>query len=798
MRYKKKKGSTLLVVVCLCTFLSVLTLSIMVVTTGGFKLRKEENTRIEKFYSADSGIEIAKNETTKVIEDAIQKGNDRVKAIEEKNTDSDTKYYDDNSIQYYYEDYEKGKLKPNYQQEGFKRVFERYIEKHLEERIEDKDGKFNVYTDFKRSNSFIKVDARLKERPKGGEYKPGNKRYQIWGIESSFREDKNDNERIVQVDYKIKTPDYGREVKEKKGGDTNIFDYIIGIDGNLDVYSGASFKSLGDMWIGGKNQGENKRRNLLTYDPAIKLQKNGESGSFDWNGDIVTGKDLMIEDSSVKVNNIYANDMIVKVDNIKHPSWEAGESNDEIIIGGLRTGEQDKTREIGNLNLYGDLVFDAKGTILKAKNYFGLDEKNTFENPTSEDLKRSSDDWKKSSSIIVVSEDFGKGSKIDIENDLYVMGTAYLQSNKGLNYQTGESIAINKHSEPYTKRRIEDEGKYLYKYYNPLQIVDKKIINGEKVDLEVRDKVEIVKKYIESIKNDPNVDKSIFSGIDIGKNSYTTGIMYDSGSIAVNHIGDLNSEFIKKKRKEFKQETYNMGGEFPEYISEKTIEEMNSPVVYVKDSFNWESIRRMIDRNIIPIKGEGNGNLIKVYQSSKDDKITNTAIFKSEKTVEEMLPVFKNDDSMKNKYLRIIFNISNPSEKKRKLIFKSFPESPNQKDLIKENNNGDIEISIDTINNSNDIFNIVISDGDIDILGDKAINLISMFYTTENLNIKLNDVMTFGNFMTPSYNQLNKVFKEFFKLVDGVVIGNESDKGESEYVINVSDLLEQENWKLIK
>ena len=75
MRGKKRRGNVLLVVVGFFAFISILVISLMMVTTTGFQLRKDESARIENFYGADSGIEIAEDITLKLIGEAIKKGN---------------------------------------------------------------------------------------------------------------------------------------------------------------------------------------------------------------------------------------------------------------------------------------------------------------------------------------------------------------------------------------------------------------------------------------------------------------------------------------------------------------------------------------------------------------------------------------------------------------------------------------------------------------------------------------------------------------------------------------------------
>ena len=74
----KKDGSVLLIVLGLFAFVSIMITSIMMMTTGGYKLRKTQNTRVENFYGADSGIDISESITIELIEEAIKKGNEAV------------------------------------------------------------------------------------------------------------------------------------------------------------------------------------------------------------------------------------------------------------------------------------------------------------------------------------------------------------------------------------------------------------------------------------------------------------------------------------------------------------------------------------------------------------------------------------------------------------------------------------------------------------------------------------------------------------------------------------------------
>ncbi|MGL5069105.1 MAG: hypothetical protein ACRC6T_15045 [Sarcina sp.] len=811
MKCKKKKGSTLLVVVCLCAFLSILTLSIMVVTTGGFKLRKDENARIENFYSADSGIEIAENEMVKVIEEAIDVANKIIENIIEK--PEDFPIYDTSQT--------------DWEQIPFKQAFEEYIEINMEKRIDNtKLGNVDfedttestpavetkIYDDFDRSGMIIKVDALKGEIyqedkeiiDEDGIVKEVNdykkSRYQKWEIKSNFK-DKNEKDRTVIVNYKVKTPEYGKESGEAIPN-MNIFDYIMAIDGNLDIKSDSSFNALGDMWIGGTSKEEGRGDLFGLYSPAVTLSKSpGTQGdAFEWQGDIVTGKDMLIDGTNLNVHNIYADDLIHR-----------GEGSTVII-------KED-------LLLSNDLIFDAENTKLTMNNLYALDEVDETENLSVEDTIKPKDNWGKSSSIIVSSKDFGSSSNINVTKDAYVLGTAYLQLEKGKEYKTGESIAINKFSEPYTNRKFLEEGykgdEYLYKYLNPLHVLDKKIVKGEEIGLTVTDKVQIVNDYFK----EKAPTETVFNGLNIGRNSYSSGILYDLGEVkqpSVNYdkcecdkkkVGHKN--MVECKIDEFVEEAYNMGGELS--ISESKDAFNNKKLdknLSVANSFNWKFIRdNLMTEATLKDKA---GNVMFDRVESYPDKINpEVAIFRSRGTVAETIPTLGNNYFAGRK-INIIFNISSklgnesiPLEAGREIHFE-------KRDSLKVEGNKVI-LPLNYINSSgstkarteekpddliefgNDL-TLIISDGSINIIQghETPWEVRGMFYTTESLNLVSGSGITFGNYGVPKFIDMNNVFKALFGDVIGGVIDGVIDQGNGQNITNPPDLLEQEEWNLIK
>ncbi|MGL5821033.1 MAG: hypothetical protein ACRCYE_05280 [Sarcina sp.] len=770
MKFKgKKKGSTLLIVVCFFSILSIVILSIMSMVTTGFKLRKDENKRIESFYGADSGIEIAKNKILAFIDEAVEKAYEHVKKIEVEHMHDGCSNVDFND--------------EKWKDIHFKEYFEKLIDNGLEAEIDNVDFMSSIYNEFNRDGKIVSVDAVKDIRENG---------VQPWSLKSNFK-DKDNKEREVVFNYNIKTPNYGKKAGEAVINDS-IFDYIMGIDGNLDINNNGTFESLGDMWIGGSNQ--NGTRQDVNYNPAIKLYgNNGLQQVFHWQGNIVTPRDLLVDNVNLNAHNIFADDFLYR-------------------------GSGDSLKLKDDLYVYNDFVFDGSGINITMKNYYGLDEIDTKENPSDEDLKEDSKNWGTASSIIVNSKDFGVGSKINISENMYVLGTAYLKL-KGIDYKTGESVVINKFTEPYTNRKLVEEGiteeKYLYEYVNPLHIVDQVWDGNEYKNLSVGDKVEVINKYFEE--NKDVLGNPIFNGIDVGNTTYTAGVSYNTNkkesgivqpnskypecSIEGHSHGANRRDMVECSRKEFVEQAYNMGNTLSYAESESGFNTKNI-VASVEKSFNWKFIRDtlMIKENLT--HKDGGEEIFKRKSAYPDTgKIKDAVWFESTKTVKEILgdKIEGSTSILGGAKINILFNVcerdksGNKIGEAKKIVFS------NSVNEIKEDR-GNLLVPANLVE-SNANITVIISDGDILVDQNnisKNSEVRGMFYTTENLALDVSGVMRFGNHAVPKFEQLNYIFKELFVGVIGGVVdgGGIIDQGNGEEVVNSSDILDEIKWELIK
>ena len=786
MKFKKHKGSALVTVVALCAFLALITMSIMMMTTGGFTLRKQQNTRIENFYSADSGIEIAENKTIEIIDKAIDEAYNTVKEIK----DNPTKPENIPII-----------TNPGWEQGIFKTVFEEYIDINLEKNIDNVDKSSTIYDEFERAdNKKISVDAVKGNRNVDSE----SKVQQMWKITSKFI-DKDNKQREVVVNYNIETPDYGKKSGDMVSNDS-ILDYIMGVDGNADFKVTGNILGYGDIWVRGDEISDSEN-------PGIRFSEYGTGTQNKWYGRLITPKNILFDNigmnqdsaSKKEANDLYAEKLTI-----------------------LNEGSATNQINLRDVNVRNDFIFDGEKSGFLAKNYYGIDDIDSSENPTVESiaLNRVSED--KSSSIIVSSEDFGLTSDITIKNDMYVMGTSYLRLNdsKVTEYKTGESISINKISEPYTNRKYIESGlpedDYLYKYYNPLHLVDEKLKKDNKYDkLNTVEKGLIVKNFFEEGKKDSEANRKfdILSGVNTGGNIYSSGVMYNNGSTLGMNTDEIlicpevqnkdvknwqnqhehvrrtseaglveNGEIIECKMRDFTEEVYMMGNSVGSNNSEEMFYEkvINASVA---SSFNWKFIRDDLMKRSVLNDKSGNP-IFYEHTTFKNDDVK---IFNTTKTIGE-LGIYTNTkpdgtvipgvSTLLAKKINIVFNVS-ASDKKKNIIF---------------SNSTSVDANSVKLPNSlldNTHITIIVSEGDITI--NTGSNVAASFYTKGDLIVDTGNNVSFGNLDVPNFEHLNNIFKKLFGgIIGGVVDEGIIDQGNGENVVNSSDLLHQEKWELTK
>jgi hypothetical protein len=698
VKYTKRKGNALLTVVGMFAIMSILIVTMINGTMASHQLTRNANNRIETFYSADSGLEIAYNEILSVIKNAIDSGYAEVERLKAAGGGINTEQ----------------KL-VNIGEEGwdnkvFQTTYKKYLKDNIEIAIDNVTHNSIIYDEFNRDEQVVQVAAQLHE-----EIQNEKKELLPVNLKATFT-DEDDKSRAVEVDYDIEVPDYGiKEVLEEVSGNDNIFDYIFAADGNLDIELDSSFNVLGDMWV----KGEELRDINDPLSSGILIRDKGINSTLTWHGDIATNGTFDIQNANLSIPNNNNRDST-------DPNVEMGYNiyaNDFRYVGNpekkrdlfnpipLEDEYTNPSNEGLNLHVYNDFIFDGTNTDINMKNFYGLNDI-TDASGINNDGKP-----KVASSMIIESEDFGKdsannlaSSKINIASDTMILGTAYLNLSetplsKNEFFKTGESIVINRHSSPYTYRGYTEE-KYLYKYKNNLHMIDKLYKDGEYQDLKIHEKVNIVEEFYNSQIKDTNKENEIeglAKGMNLNSNKiYTAGVVYNNGKL-VNLKNYTMSRSIEGKRKEFAREVYFMG-DAKASVTEEDFSKQNVETTVV-NNFNWNAIRKIVESGHIY---DTDKKTILFERENNEHNLSNGgAIFKgiSTKTLATTIlgrpiGIFPAEDK-----INIIFNYSD-----NELVLRH-----NQPFSIEEKEEKKIYINLDKVHNHNMTPTLVISKGPVTV-----------------------------------------------------------------------------------
>ena len=772
----KKKGSSLIFVVIIFMFVTIVSSSMLSMVSSNYKARVSESNRIKNLYGADSGINTAYVIITKTFDAATQEGCLKVNELsnistnesEIINLDSNKEKYaalnkdieklesdiknlqnkinaaDENNDTSDYKEQiiEKRKLIEEdkefielIKKEEFKREFKEYINNNLKNHIEqgnyiqyiEKDDS-NDYTDQKINvgyddNQKIESDISEKEidrtkytkeisKSNGHEYdikleyydkeKPYNiKLISTFYDKNNTGEDNEKNKRQLQALYTMNVPNYDdiyfEEVSEDIYEDSIFKDkgLIIGKDMIVDGVSNLTVD--GDIFVAGE---EPKIMNIDNkYNGGISLI---DSSNVEFNGDVVTRSTFNIQDnSSVEIkNNLYANNI-----------YAGSMDKDGSVI------NNSNLKVDNNVILDNDLTLNGYNTQIEINNFYGINDKNI----KSEYLEYS-DKSKNSSSIIV--NNYDDDSKITINNEAYIMGTAYINTEN--KYQTGESVAVKGNYKAYS---VEDPDKSNQQFEDddPLRVLKGTL--KEKVD-----------HFFSYWSKDENKEGLLSEVIKLPSKLYSVGATVSEGNVNMDST-NYDLEFIKTKRAEYAARVYKLEN--------------------------------------VEINKENKEDYMNYYDSNN---VTN---------IDDIINLSNLDG----------YDIKNEANKDYKALLDNSKKSIE----IKSGSNDFIEITDDKIivtAKDGKLNAVIVTNGNIDISGNITIN--GNIITTDEL--KINGSGNNEIEIKKDDSVIDKVKSEnfdLFKEIFGVMISEQISKNEniknilnSQY--NIDDFLKINIWKIIK
>lgn len=423
MKRRKKKGSSLLMVIAIFGILTILGTSILGVVTANYKLRKEENERIKNLYSAESGIDEAYVVMCRVIDEAINEG---VNAGEKLGNESTI---------------EKRNIE-------FRRTFVNYINKKdegelckLEKEVasvskgDDTDGKK------------VSIIGKLEKKDS---FEDRN-----FTITSTF-EDENKKNRTVEVTYKIRVPESYKDIKTVDGQLTPIINYSIATDENLNISNcnSNSFAVNGDIWVKGKK--DKNTNNKI---------------------DFISGKyagGIIIDRAKVNFKNEVKTASNISIDDHSDISCDKNVFAENILLG--NNNNKDEARQVkfegkGNVNLANDLVVSCNDARCDIGSLYAFNDLNIDKVRSSSSIIINSMNWPKT----INSKDNGH---LKVDKEAYIMGAAYINTKSDEKYQTGESVAYKGNYKAYT---VPLDGDEQFTYIDPLMLVTSK--GGKDLDI---------------------------------------------------------------------------------------------------------------------------------------------------------------------------------------------------------------------------------------------------------------------------------------------------------------------------
>lgn len=532
MERRKRKGSSMLLVIAIFGILSIVGTSILAATTANYKLRIQENNRVKNLYSAESGINMAYLELINTVEDALKHGKE--KAIEAANSNKEV----DEQNQVYKEEFVKYLL--------VKTVYT--------------DKEFNI------SNGKALVTSTLMDAD--GMPATNSITDKIVTLTSSYIDD-SDKERIVSVSYNIGVPNDLNTSVDNDGVGSVIGNYAFATDGDLKLYYNTSqVNILGDIWVNG-------RRNLDMYKDPTKSKYDG--------GIDIVQSNITFSGNVITPANITTTGVVLQFDESIYA--------DNLVLGNVaNVDDGDKaTLRANDLYLANDLVINTSGAAAKIRNIFGFNDANMVEN--GQEVRGSSSiivnamNW-----IYGYTQNKIDGTLLKITDSAYLMGSAYINT-KGDIYQTGESVALRGNYKAYSYPYMGEEENSQFIYLDPLLLIDK---NGEGEDLTIVDKAEHFKYISENIdKLGTNglyeiIKRSIIS---LPTETYTVGASISENKVSGSSYSIDKIEEVQRQKEEFVKNAYYMGDD--SYNVDQFNQGKPAEGYSVLEQIDWDEIKKM-------------------------------------------------------------------------------------------------------------------------------------------------------------------------------------------------------------
>lgn len=580
----KKKGSSLVAVLVICSIILVTATTMIGVATTDVRMRMNESKKLQNMYKADSGLEIFNNIILKDSEAAIVYAQNKVQANNLiggaiANTSDEDIYNTLNKDfkAYFIKALISGVTVTNEGTiTGNQSLDDQYnniaVDSRTDETIIIDQSTTNPvstllvslknYRYIKSLDAVTGITNEYKDAF-GTAEKPVIKVFDIkyndaeksikFTIRSSFScaetsTTKLANKKVIETSFKITAPEYADIInRTNSSGEIDImapYSNVLTVDGNLDINS--SLTLGGNTWVkGDANTAASQNQSIVfsKYNGGIKLASGKNittnpvaTTGTTYQGNIYTAGTFSLVNGSTATlsGNLYSSNTYIG------PS----STND--------SSSRDNTITVGDMITYNDLGINSLASKINMNNYYGIN--STTTNSTNGGKNNAS---KRSSCIII--NNYNMDSKLKINNDAYIAGVAYIntgdENSDNGEYETGESIAVRGNYKAYQEALTQIGETTInpgFKYYDPVSLLE--TINGQVAT--VQNKRDYFNEYYQN-----NVFKD--GKVTIGGRVYSTGAIVTTDNKNANDL-DIQDVNVINARRTYAQTVLSMNSDLSE------------------------------------------------------------------------------------------------------------------------------------------------------------------------------------------------------------------------------------------
>ena len=601
MKIKKvKKGSTYILVIFMASSILITGTATLALISSDYKNRINQSKEVKNIYESEAGLDLVYNLIVKNCDTAVIYANNVVyKEFKDK---SDASY---DKLNKQFKESFMGFLGQAYAGETMDFQKDCSLQYALTNKMYMKAKSFPVGADmneyradkqnYEISNEEMKLEGISDIVITDYEVDADNKRI-IISVESTFKSEVKqngnlDNKKTISTKYTIKAPDYADNVNlEDVSKQVNDYQVEKGlfVDGDVNIEN-TDLTINGTAWVKGQDTvlSNDSYYAYAKYSSGILIN----NGMLDANGNVSTNNTVSLK------NNAYMN--------ISSGSDGTGGSlyANNVYLGAgrrLEVAEKENYKDNhvnikNNIIANNDLTMDAKDSSVLAGNYYGISDKTEKVNGSKQNAAYNS------SSIIINTDD---NSEVNITNDAYVNGLAYIDFNGDKSYyKTGESVAVIGNYLAYTKRLLSDSGVKFNRHIisdNNGEVDSMELV--ELIDENADDYNLKVSHFVDYYKDSDNAIKD--GGISVGGKLYSIGASVNKNlegkalTSSVEDIEAMTNETYKKKD-EYGTNVYSLGYYEGELNGKKRYD---SVVDGSKDSI--KSLSSQIDFSKLPTNNE--------------------------------------------------------------------------------------------------------------------------------------------------------------------------------------------------